>query len=248
MKQIYLSIRISLFIALMSSSQNSLAQCSTNYNQNGTNVVTDVPYLWGQGFIAECDGFLEYVQFISNSTGTVSAGTLNIYNGNTVTGTPLYTQTYPSIIITQASDPIRVDVTGSLSLVQGNQYTFEFTVDNVDILADFANGYPDGSAFQDGSEVSSVDFIFGISITNTLSIDDNYEFDKEISLFPNPSSNFIIISNLEKIESYLIVNQIGQKVKKGIISNNQQIDIRNLTNGLYFLKFNNGNTLKFIKE
>lgn len=30
--------------------------------------------------------------------GTVSARTIKIYNGNTVSGAPLYTQSYPSII------------------------------------------------------------------------------------------------------------------------------------------------------
>ena len=247
MKQIYLSIRISLLIALMSLSQNSLAQCSTNYNQNGTVVNTSEPFLWGQGFIAECDGLLEYVQIISNSTGTVSAGTLNMYNGNTVTGTPIYTQTYPSIIINQAGDPIRVNVTGSLSLVQGNQYTFEFTVDNVNVLADFANGYSDGTAFQDGSEVASADFIFEVSISSTLSVDDINEKEK-VKLFPNPSSNFIQISGISERIKFKIINVLGAEIKNGIASNNEQIDIRDFANGLYYLKFANGNTIKFLKE
>jgi hypothetical protein len=33
-----------------------------------------------------------------------------------------------------------------------------------------------------------------------------------------------------------------------VVSNKEYINIENLTNGLYFLKFENGNTLKFIKE
>lgn len=74
-------------------------------------------------------------------------------------------------------------------------------------MAGFINGYPSGTVFQNSQEVSSVDFIFGISITtSTLSIDDDYEFNKEIRLFPNPSSDFIIISNLETIEKYSILN------------------------------------------
>ncbi|QRM89432.1 T9SS type A sorting domain-containing protein [Lacinutrix sp. WUR7] len=36
--------------------------------------------------------------------------------------------------------------------------------------------------------------------------------------------------------------------KKRATTNNKKIDIQNLTNGIYFLKFENGNTLKFIKQ
>ena len=99
------------------------------------------------------------------------------------------------------------------------------------------------------SSYTGQDFLYSLSIEcgNTLSIDD-LNFENKFSLFPNPSSDYITVSNLKSTESYLIVNQLGQKVKKGIISNNQQIDIRNFTNGLYFLKLENGNTIKFIKE
>lgn len=67
------------------------------------------------------------------------------------------------------------------------------------------------------------------------------------SIFPNPSSDFINVSNLKSTESYLIINLIGKEIKRGIISNREKIDIRNFTNGLYFLKFENGNAIKFIK-
>ena len=99
------------------------------------------------------------------------------------------------------------------------------------------------------SSYTGHDFLYSLSIDcgNTLSIDD-LNFENKFSLFPNPSSDFISVSNLKSNESYLIVNQLGQKVKKGIISNNKQIDIRNFTNGLYFLIFDNENTIKFIKE
>lgn len=42
--------------------------------------------------------------------------------------------------------------------------------------------------------------------------------------------------------------RVGQEVIKGSINNDEQIDIRNFTNGLYFLKLENGNSIKFIKE
>lgn len=94
----------------------------------------------------------------------------------------------------------------------------------------------------------SWNIIDNFSLSNgTLSIDD-LNFENKLSLFPNPSSDFISVSNLKSTESYLIINQIGKEIKRGIISNQEKIDIRNFTNGLYFLKFENGNAIKFIKE
>lgn len=71
---------------------------------------------------------------------------------------------------------------------------------------------------------------------------------KTIKIFPNPSSQFIEISGLITSQVYTIYNTLGAEIKKGIISNNNQIDIRDFTDGLYFLKFENGNMIKFIKE
>ena len=70
----------------------------------------------------------------------------------------------------------------------------------------------------------------------------------KITFFPNPSSETIQISGLKTKEPYRIYNIIGAKILSGTISNQEKIDIRNLTNGLYILKFDNGNSLKFIKE
>ena len=53
---------------------------------------------------------------------------------------------------------------------------------------------------------------------------------------------------MEAKESYKVYNILGSGLINGNISNQEKIDIRNLTNGLYFLKFENGNTLKFMKK
>jgi len=37
-------------------------------------------------------------------------------------------------------------------------------------------------------------------------------------------------------------------IKKGTIDNNGSINIMNFSRGLYFLKFGNGNIIKFLKE
>ncbi|ARV05624.1 hypothetical protein BTO04_02435 [Polaribacter sp. SA4-10] len=94
---------------------------------------------------------------------------------------------------------------------------------------------------------SGIDFLYFLEIDcggSTLSIN---SYNTEVSIFPNPASDFITISNQENIESFIIINQLGQKVLKGI-NNNEEIDVRSLKSGLYFLKFENGNAIKFIKK
>ena len=95
-----------------------------------------------------------------------------------------------------------------------------------------------------GNESFGIDDII---LGTTLSIND-FTTNNDVKIYPNPSSQFIQISNLNSNEPYTIFSILGNEIRKGIISNNKQIDIRNFTNGLYLLKFDNGNTIKFIKE
>ena len=76
----------------------------------------------------------------------------------------------------------------------------------------------------------------------------NYSTSSPPKVFPNPSNKSITIHGLTKKEKYKIYNTIGREMNSGSINNNDKIDIQHLTNGLYFLKFDNGNTIKFIKE
>ncbi|RXP52251.1 T9SS C-terminal target domain-containing protein [Lutibacter sp. HS1-25] len=85
-------------------------------------------------------------------------------------------------------------------------------------------------------------------INSTLGITNNIETNTQLNLYPNPSSEYVNISGLKKNENYTIWNTIGTEVKNGNISNQEKITIQNLTNGVYFLKFENGNSLKFIKK
>ncbi|MGM5470326.1 T9SS type A sorting domain-containing protein [Flavobacteriaceae bacterium LMO-SS05] len=76
----------------------------------------------------------------------------------------------------------------------------------------------------------------------------DFEENRSVKLFPNPSSEFIQLSGLNETETYKIYNVLGSEVVSGSVSNHEKIDIKNLTNGLYFLKFENGNTFKFVKQ
>lgn len=83
---------------------------------------------------------------------------------------------------------------------------------------------------------------------NALEIDD-FSLNK-VSIYPNPSSDFITIQfkDFEK-EEIQIYNSIGQLVKTKTVLNNDRIDVSELVDGVYFIRFNNKilYTIKFIK-
>ena len=76
----------------------------------------------------------------------------------------------------------------------------------------------------------------------------NLKLNKTIKLFPNPSTDFIKVSELTAKENYKIFTILGSEIKRGSVSNNETIDIRNLNSGVYFLKFDNGTTKKIVKN
>jgi hypothetical protein len=153
-----------------------------------------------------------------------------------------------------ASEVIIIDTDGGVGndlnnyLYNGNSVLNVITDIDIDLSANIGSTVKliieaDFNASSEQLTFDSIMFTSGM----TLSVPD-YELEKTINLYPNPSNNYIIISGLSKIESYTIYSVIGSKIVSGNISNNKKIDIRNFTNGLYFLKFDNGNTIKFLKE
>ncbi|WP_372753077.1 ubiquitin-like protein [Mariniflexile sp.] len=83
---------------------------------------------------------------------------------------------------------------------------------------------------------------------STLNVLDLEHQKKELNFYPNPAINHITVSGLTKDEHYSIYNMNGTKTNQGKITNGETIDVKNLNSGLYFLKFDDGNTLKIIKE
>jgi hypothetical protein len=82
------------------------------------------------------------------------------------------------------------------------------------------------------------------SALNTNDITNN-----KIKIYPNPVVDYIKIAGITtEEESYTIYNILGKDIISGTLENNQNIPIKNLKTGLYFLKFHNGNVFKFIKK
>ena len=82
--------------------------------------------------------------------------------------------------------------------------------------------------------------------TTTLGTED-FKFNN-VKLYPNPASDMITVNGLEDITPYKIYNILGAEITKGNISENGSINVKPFALGVYFLKFENGKTYKFIKE
>ncbi|OEK07655.1 hypothetical protein A8C32_16885 [Flavivirga aquatica] len=98
-----------------------------------------------------------------------------------------------------------------------------------------------------GNGVFTVDVLDCIEPGGTLSVEEQSNF-KNVFLSPNPSNNFIKLSGLVKSENYKVYDYLGKELLRGSIENKEKIDVQNLKNGLYFMKFQNGNIIKFIKK
>ena len=149
-------------------------------------------------------------------------------------------------------------------------YIFEYSHDTSYLLNDFIHPFNEiiSGWWFDGQELPIVHKIlsqteyFYNSSTSTIDISgriifnydnqilstQNFEDPNKISVFPNPSNDFIKISGLQKNENISIYNLLGKLVMKKNISPNQEIDIRVLSDGIYFMKMENKKTIKLIKN
>lgn len=74
----------------------------------------------------------------------------------------------------------------------------------------------------------------------------NSDFQNSI-IFPNPISNYLKFNSYKNINEVVIYDLLGQIVLQDIINGNE-IDVSKLVNGIYFVKINNGDIQKLIKE
>jgi len=94
----------------------------------------------------------------------------------------------------------------------------------------------------------------GISYGSLSAIDTNdmqdieIDFKAKIKTYPNPSTNYISLSGLAESQNYIIYNMQGKQVLNGSITSDNKIEVKFLTKGMYLLKLENFEIIKFIKE
>ena len=178
---------------------------------------------------------------LTNSTGTL------LYEGGP------YTDSAETL-------PLPPPINTSFNLASNDCYTFTI-IDNQEdgICCDYGNGsytlttptgevIATGGGFGPGESKS-----FRIGSLSTA----NVENLSSVYFYPNPTSNVlnVVIENkLETPEAYAIINTLGQIIKSKKIESTDdlQINVSNLSQGIYFLKLSKNQsetkTIRFIKK
>lgn len=74
------------------------------------------------------------------------------------------------------------------------------------------------------------------------------EFSDDISIYPNPVNNELYITNGDENSNYQIINLLGEEMKKGQVLSTNPINVSELASGIYFIKIENSESIKFIKN
>lgn len=123
--------------------------------------------------------------------------------------------------------------------------TIEVTVSNIITNPTTANNYTFTWRTAQGSGAATQNFQANVDFSSLSTKE--LKSKKNLHIFPNPSSDYINVSGLSEKKNYKIYNVLGTEIAQGTIFN-EGISIKNLTNGVYFLKFDYSDSLKFIKQ
>jgi hypothetical protein len=77
------------------------------------------------------------------------------------------------------------------------------------------------------------------------------ETKNSISIFPNPTNNYLNVTGIELNSEYRIYDTTGRKVFQGVFVKSYTVDIQSLENGIYYIEINNIDlkiVRKFIKK
>lgn len=205
-------------------------------------------------------------QFIDNSTGTATQGNGSSFSIVTNDGTDITVKSFYLFVSNRSlsgpGTPTTLTIEGRKD--GGNVFTVTKTSGIVD-GSTFTpnNGFTFIDLSSEGGSDNSNENIDELIISSTNNADylalDAFVWDAEVlstqefemaslKVFPNPTSNYITISGLKGESSYIIYNVLGREISSGIVNNMETITVNSFSNGLYFLKFENGNTFKFTKE
>lgn len=89
---------------------------------------------------------------------------------------------------------------------------------------------------------------FTWDFASVLSVEDISNLDVKITVYPNPSSEYIQVSNINDNTEFELYSIIGKKLLSGTITQNKKINIAKFENGIYLIKLDGGNIVRFIKR
>jgi len=165
------------------------------------------------------DPYVHYERWFYSDQGILPPGdSLEIFLGNGVTQVKIDAQQYDTLTWGQwISKDLRI--LDYLALTP----TMQFTV----LTSDYGQDYNVTEAGLDNFYIVEAEFV---------SVPENEL--QQWTVYPNPTNGTFYVKDLTEETKFEIVSYNGASVVNGTISNNQQIDISGLSEGVYFIKMN----------
>lgn len=177
-----------MFGMILSVSGAASGQCiSTNMAQNLGNSVSGHTNC-GQGFTADCDGFIVEISVEYNAPPTPSDKTLNIRDGGLPTSPIIHTQTIPGVSMVPGVNTFIISSPVPINL--GEQNSFEL-VEPTGISWNSPGAYAGGDAWFSGSVLAGFDITFEVIIDAALNLGPDSTICPGDSLLLDASASFV---------------------------------------------------------
>ncbi|WP_053002464.1 T9SS type A sorting domain-containing protein [Kordia jejudonensis] len=249
--------KILAFVMLISASLFLNAQCGPSFSDNSN--FDAAGNSTGISFTTDgtCSGILTSITFNSGFSviaaspdNMIGQAIVRLYEGDGLGGTVLGTLNIADIGASTTFDFSAL----MISMNTSSQYTIivsDFTLPTLTgrgFNGPFSTNYTGGVRYRNGVAQIGEHLAFSVNIDDsTLSVTDVDTAEMKLRVYPNPATNSIQLTALQKTENYTILDISGKKVVEGIVNENEPIYIKQLTKGIYFIQLEK-RVLKFIKK
>lgn len=103
------------------------------------------------------------------------------------------------------------------------------------------------TAWGSGQDQAQGSFSYERSTDQTIGVNENQQ-NENVTVYPNPSATSVQFNGLDNAENFVIYDIAGSIIQKGTAANNGEVDIHTLQKGVYFVHFENGTAVRFMKK
>src|SRR5690606_23200114 len=138
-------------------------------------------------------------------------------------------------------------VTVGMNTIKGDQYTNQSMTA---VATDNDGNYITGGSFQANLFMNNTlgitplvstgeadFFVAKLAATPCGSGANTHKFNNlSVNVYPNPTNNIVNIETQENLFNYVVYDINGREIQNGMFGNNNQINLQNANNGVYFIK------------
>lgn len=203
----------------------------------------------------EPDMFENYMDYsVESCQNMFTQGQADLMQSMAITGRPdLATIIKNTTIIVESGDYIVIN--GTDTILIDNNTSISIQIGDEIIFLNENNGYTylaSNNGFLNGTDNYETTENGEVMLTEPSNINNTFYNNNLISLFPNPTSSTITLTNKSnfKISKIIITNITGKSfsVEKETFLQDNQINISHLETGLYFISLYDGDNLFSIKK